>query len=257
MKDHPHHVSHEQSQNNETAVKEGLKEKTLHAHEGAAQPDHHDEHKNHEGHHEQMLSDFKRRFWISLIITIPILALSEMIQMWFGFVIEFPGSNYVLGALGTIIYFYGGWPFLKGLADEIKEKAPGMMTLIGVAITVAWAYSFAITLGFEGMDFYWELATLIVIMLLGHWLEMKSVMGASRALEKLVELMPDTAHKLKENGETEEVPVSELKSGDKIQVKPGEKIPADGKVLEGKTSVNESMLTGSPCLWKRKKTIRL
>lgn len=246
QKHHHHHHHHEH-----TPSKDDLFEKKLHAHE-TAQPHHQTHSQNshehnesaHEGHHGHMLSDFKKRFWVSLIITIPILALSEMIQAWFGFQLIFPGSEYVLGALGTFIYFYGGWPFLKGLTDELKERAPGMMTLIGVAISVAWAYSFAITLGMPGMDFYWELATLIVIMLLGHWLEMKSVMGASRALEKLVELMPDTAHKYRDNGDTEEVSVKELKNGDKILIKPGEKVPADGKVTDGQSSVNESMLTG-------------
>lgn len=215
------------------------------------------EHEGHEGHgedhHKHMMQDFKRRFWISLAIAIPILALSEMIQDWFGYELEFTGSNYVLGGLGLLIYFYGGWPFLKGLKNEVKDKSPGMMTLIGVAITVAWAYSFAITLGLPGVDFYWELATLIVVMLLGHWLEMKSILGASRALEELMELMPDTAHRMKEDGNTEEVKVKELKNGDKILIKPGEKIAADGKVVDGKSSVNESMLTGESKPVEKKK----
>ena len=247
---HHHHDHHESATQQKSEVKEDLKDKTLHAHE---QGHDHGNHEDHGDHHEHMLTDFKKRFWISLIVTVPILVLSEMIQMWFNYRLVFPGSSYILGALGTFIFFYGGWPFLKGFYDEIRDKAPGMMTLIAVAITVAYTYSFAITLGLEGMDFYWELATLIVIMLMGHWVEMKSVMGASRALEKLVELMPDTAHKLNDGGETEEVPVSELKSGDKIQVKPGEKIPADGHVIDGRTSINESMLTGESMPVEKKK----
>jgi P-type Cu2+ transporter len=252
MKNHHDHNSH---QGKEQPLKEDLSEKKLHGHTKAQhnRSHHHKAHSNHKGHHAHMLSDFKKRFWISLFITIPILALSEMIQMWFGFELVFPGYQYVLGALGTYIYFYGGWPFLKGLVDEIKERSPGMMTLIGIAITVAWAYSFAITLGFQGMDFYWELATLIVIMLLGHWLEMKSVLGASKSLEKLVELMPDKAYKILETGELQEVGVKELESGDKIQIKPGEKVPADGIVLEGSTSINESMLTGESMPVEKKK----
>ncbi|HSJ69259.1 MAG TPA: copper-translocating P-type ATPase [Anditalea sp.] len=245
MKTHLHH-NHANDPQQKSEVKEIHKEKKHHGHEEMKQHDHGD-------HHEHMLADFKKRFWISLIITIPILALSEMIQMWFNYQLVFPGSSYILGGLGTFIFFYGGWPFLKGFYDEIRDKAPGMMTLIAVAITVAYTYSFAITLGLEGMDFYWELATLIVIMLMGHWVEMKSVMGASRALEKLVELMPDTAHKLNEGGDIVEVPVNELKGGDKIQVKPGEKIPADGHVLDGRTSINESMLTGESMPVEKKK----
>ncbi|WP_372919963.1 heavy metal translocating P-type ATPase [Salegentibacter sp.] len=212
------------------------------------------EHSDHgEDHHKHMLKDFKKRFWISLAIAIPILALSEMIQNWFGYELEFTGSKYVLGGLGLAIYLYGGWPFLRGMKDEIKDRYPGMMTLIAIAITVAWGYSFAITLGMEGMDFYWELATLVVIMLLGHWLEMKSILGASRALEELMELMPDTAHRIKENGDTEEVKITELKNGDRILVKPGEKIAADGNVVDGKSSVNESMLTGESKPVEKKK----
>ncbi|MGM0933153.1 MAG: heavy metal translocating P-type ATPase [Bacteroidota bacterium] len=222
--------------------------------QGEDHGEHDHEHSDHgEDHHKHMLKDFKKRFWISLVIAIPILALSEMIQNWFGYELEFTGSKYVLGGLGLAIYLYGGWPFLRGMKDEIKDRYPGMMTLIAIAITVAWGYSFAITLGMEGMDFYWELATLVVIMLLGHWLEMKSILGASRALEELMELMPDTAHRIKEDGDTEEVKVTELKNGDRILVKPGEKIAADGNVVDGKSSVNESMLTGESKPVEKKK----
>ncbi|MGM0390965.1 MAG: copper-translocating P-type ATPase [Bacteroidota bacterium] len=236
----------------------GKEEKQKEHDDHAAQEEDHkgkkSEHGEHgEDHHKHMLKDFKKRFWFSLIIAIPILALSEMIQTWFGYELEFTGSKYVLGGLGLAIYIYGGWPFLKGMKREIQDRYPGMMTLIAVAITVAWAYSFAITLGMEGVDFYWELATLVVIMLLGHWLEMKSILGASRALEELMELMPDTAHRINENGDTEEVKVTELKNGDRILIKPGEKIAADGAVVEGKSSVNESMLTGESKPVEKKK----
>src|SRR5690606_13902904 len=149
----------------------------------------------------------------------------------------------VLALLSTFIFLYGGYPFLKGLYDEVRDKAIGMMTLIGVAITVAWAYSVAVTFGLPGMDFYWEMATLIDIMLIGHYLEMKSVMAASRSLELLVKMMPSTAHHIA-GGHIHDMPVSQLAIGDLILVKPGEKIPVDGTVTEGDSYVDESMLTG-------------
>ena len=166
-----------------------------------------------------------------------------MIQQWLGFEFVFRGDKYVLALLSTFIFFYGGYPFLKGLYDEVKAKAIGMMTLIGVAITVAWSYSVAITFGLEGMDFYWEMATLIDIMLIGHYFEMKSVMGASRSLELLVKMMPSSAH-LMRNGSVEEVSIDQLQKDDLIMVKPGENIPVDGVVTEGESYVDESMLTG-------------
>lgn len=194
-------------------------------------------------HHQMMIEDFKKRFWISLIITVPVLLLSEMIQMFLGFHLSFAGDKYVLFVLSSIIFFYGGWPFLKGLRDEIAEKNPGMMTLIGMAVTVAYLYSSAVIFGLRGMDFFWELATLIDIMLVGHWIEMKSVMGASRSLELLVSLMPSTAHKV--HGEhIMDIKLEELNEGDTILIKPGEKVPADGMIKEGESYLNESMLTG-------------
>jgi Cu2+-exporting ATPase len=193
-----------------------------------------------------MIEDFKRRFWVSLIITIPIIAISPMIHHFFGLEdsLRFTGDMYVLFALSSVVYFYGGWPFLKGIYDEIKKRQPGMMTLIALAISVAYFYSSATVFGVKGEDFFWELATLIDIMLLGHWIEMKSIMGASKALEELAKLMPDEAHKINDDGSVIESPVSELKHKDKLLIKPGEKIPADGKIFEGKSSINESMLTG-------------
>ncbi|MFW6001296.1 MAG: copper-translocating P-type ATPase [Halanaerobium sp.] len=193
--------------------------------------------------HQKMLEDFKKRFKISLVLTIPILVLSPMIQGFLNFSLEFAGSSYLLFLFSTIIYLYGGWPFLSGLKDELSDKNPGMMTLIALAISVAYFYSSAVVFGLEGRFFFWELATLIVIMLLGHWIEMRSVMGASQALEELAKLMPDTAHKI-ENGDIIETKIKELTKGDHVLVKPGEKVPADGLIFEGSSYIDESMLTG-------------
>ncbi|MBP8718633.1 MAG: copper-translocating P-type ATPase [Candidatus Atribacteria bacterium] len=201
-------------------------------------------HHDHRKHHEHMIEDFQRRFWFSLILTLPILILSPLIQDILGYRLIFRFDNYLLFGLSSLVYFYGGWPFLTGLIDELKKKQPGMMTLIGVAITVAYGYSAAITFGLEGKPFYWELATLIDIMLLGHWIEMKSVVGASSALQKLVQLMPSEAHLIGDDGETKDVAVSEIKKGSLVLVKPGERIPADGIIIEGETYIDESMVTG-------------
>ena len=184
--------------------------------------------------HTGMIADFKKRFYVVLILTIPIMLLSEMIQHWLNIHISFPGSKYVLLALSSVVFFYGGWPFLKGLVNEARAKNPGMMFLIGFAISVAYIYS---------MEFFWELATLILIMLLGHWIEMKSVAGASRELELLVQLMPDDAHLL-DGEKVTDVKTSTLKENDSILIKPGEKVAADGIIADGETYLNESMLTG-------------
>lgn len=201
---------------------------------------------DHQSHHAHMVADFRRRFWISLVLTVPVLALSPMIQdlLGLGESLTFQGDSLLQWSLSSVIFVYGGWPFLKGLVNELREKNPGMMTLIALAISVAYGYSSAVVFGLDGTVFFWELATLIDVMLAGHWIEMKSVMGASRALESLVELMPSEAHRVTEDGGTEEVPVSELKTGDRVIVKPGEKIPIDGEIVEGRTTVNEAMLTG-------------
>ena len=200
-------------------------------------------HGRHTGH---TVEAFKKRFWISLILTLPVLILTPEIQSFLGFegFITFPGQNFESFILSSIIYFYGGYPFLQGLYRELKEKLPGMMTLIGVAITVAYVYSTATVFGLAGMPFFWELATLIDIMLLGHWLEMKSILGASKALEELARLMPFEAHKIQPDGSVVDVPLDQLVVGDKVLIKPGEKIPADGTVFEGESSINEAMLTG-------------
>ncbi|WP_430787324.1 copper-translocating P-type ATPase [Virgibacillus flavescens] len=205
-----------------------------------------DEHSGHDhhDHHAHMMEDFKKRFYISLIFTIPILILSPMIQEAINVDLRFTGDLYILFGLSTIVFFYGGWPFLKGMVDEVKQKEPGMMTLIAMAIIVAYGYSTLTVFGVEGRNFFWELATLIDIMLIGHWIEMKSVMSATSSLEKLVELMPNTAHRLNENDETVVVKVADLQNGDRVLVKPGEKIPADGIITKGRSEIDESMLTG-------------
>lgn len=209
-------------------------------HGSHAGPDPHAAHDPHAGHHT---ADFLRRFWICLALTLPVLLLSHMIQEWIGLPFSFPGDRYLLLALSSLIYFYGGWPFLTGLISEWRRKEPGMMTLVAVAITTAFVYSVAVLLGLPGMDFFWELATLIDIMLLGHWIEMRSQMAASRALESLVELLPAVVH-VEKNGLISDVSLKDLKNGDTILIRPGEKIPADGHVLDGASYVNESMLTG-------------
>jgi Cu2+-exporting ATPase len=203
----------------------------------------HEDYGGHDTHAGHSVAMFKDRFFLSLILTVPILALSPMIQQFFNFSFAFTGDKYILFLLSTLIFFYGGWPFLAGAKDEIKEKSIGMMTLIALAITVAYIYSSAVVFGFPGKMFFWELATLIIIMLLGHWIEMRSVMGASMALEKLSALIPDNANLLKED-EVVEIRSGELKDGDTILIRPGERIPADGYIVKGESYVNESMLTG-------------
>jgi Cu2+-exporting ATPase len=227
--DHHHHAGHDH-----TAMQTNA---DAHAHHKQQDVSGHDEHA---GHHTE---DFLKRFWICLLVTIPVLLLSHMIQQWLGFELRFAGDKYVLLALSSFIFFYGGWPFLAGLVRELKHGNPGMMTLVAVAITTAYVYSTAVVFGLPGMDFFWELATLIDIMLLGHWLEMRSQMAASRALESLVALLPAVVH-VERNQEVRDIPLKELQNKDIILVKPGEKIPADGIILEGSSSINESMLTG-------------
>ena len=191
-----------------------------------------------------MVADFRRRFFVALILTIPIILTAPLVQRVFGFTFSLPGDPWTRWVLSSIVFFYGGWPFLKGFVDEMRQRQPGMMTLIALAITVAYVYSTAVVFGLEGKVFFWELASLIVVMLLGHWIEMRSVLGASRALEELVKLLPAEAHLILPDGTEKDVPVSELKPGDRVRVRPGEQIPVDGIVVEGASSVNEAMLTG-------------
>jgi P-type Cu2+ transporter len=193
--------------------------------------------------HARMIDDLRRRFVVAALLTIPILALSPIVQTTLGFSLQFPGSDIILVILSSVVYFYGGFPFLKGIKDELGKRQPGMMTLIAVAISIAYFYSLASIFGKSGDIFFWELATLIDIMLLGHWVEMRSVMGASRALEALVRILPSQAHLISAD-ETIDVPLDSLKKEDRLLVKPGEKVPIDGVVIEGESSVNESMLTG-------------
>lgn len=232
------HNAHEEHDEKDHEMKKSSMEHAEH------QKHHESGHEDHHDHHAMMVEDFRRRFFISLVITVPILVLSPMIQMFLGVDWRFTGDSYLLFLLSSVLYIYGGKPFLSGAKDELKKKEPGMMTLIAFAITVAYIYSTAAVFTKIGSDFFWELATLIVIMLLGHWIEMKSVMRASRALDELLKLMPEEAHLLDEQGETVDVPVKELKEKDRVLVKPGEKIPIDGVVYEGKSEVNESMITG-------------
>jgi len=230
MEDHTHHHEHQTHHG-------GDHSQHHHSSQG------HGSHGGHHDHHAHMIEDFKKRFYINTVLSIPVLAFSKMIQGFLGLSFSFQGMDFVAAALATFIFIYGGWPFLKGLKDELSKGGPGMMTLIAIAITVAWAYSTAVVLGLEGKVFYWELVTLIDIMLLGHWLEMRSIMGASKALEKLAELMPSEAHKV-EGEHIHDVKISELKKGDIILIKPGEKVPADGKIIDGESELNESALTG-------------
>jgi len=229
--EHSHHHDHGHEKN--------------HDHEKHQETQEHHNHKEHgHDHHAHMIQDFKKRFWVSLALSLPILFLAPMIQEWFGYEMRFQGDRYLQFALSSIIFFFGGWPFIKGSYDEIRDKSPGMMTLIGLAISVAYFYSGGVVFGLSGKIFFWELAGLIDIMLLGHWIEMKSVMGASNALQELAKLLPSTAHRVGDDGSTESVDISDLKNDDVILVKPGEKIPADGEVVDGSSHVNESMLTG-------------
>jgi len=250
---HGHHHGH---QNKEQPVSESHADTghdhtnmQMQGHTHQKQQDDHNGHNEHAGHNT---ADFLKRLWVCIAVTIPVLLLSHMIQQAIGFKLSFAGDKYVLLALSSFLYGYGGWPFLVGFTRELKYRNPGMMTLVAVAITAAYAYSVAVIFGLKGMDFFWELATLIDIMLLGHWLEMKSQMTASRALESLVALLPAVVH-VERNGETKDIPLKELHNNDIAVVKPGEKIPADGSILEGSSYVNESMLTGESVPVKKEK----
>jgi len=220
---HNHHSKHHHSEH--------------HSHH---EPHGHGGHDKHAGHSPEI---FKRRFFICLILTLPVLYFSSQLQNWLGYqAITFPGSSWVNPILGIVIYFYGGWVFLRGAWRELHSKV-GMMTLIALAITVAFVYSLAVSLGLQGKPFYWELVTLVDIMLLGHWVEMASVKGASQALESLKELVPAQAH-LWRNGRVEDISVTKVRAEDTILIRPGEQVPNDGEVIEGSTEVDEAFLTG-------------
>ncbi len=205
--------------------------------EHAAGPDHH-------AGHLHRVADFRRRFWIALALAVPVVLTAPLVQRALGLSFTLPGGHRASWILTSAIFFYGGWPFLKGVREEARQRQPGMMTLIALATTAAYIYSTAVVFGLPGEGFFWELATLIVVMLLGHWIEMRSVLGASRALEELVKLLPAEAHLMLPDGGERDVPVTDLKPGDRVRVRPGERIPMDGVVVEGASSVNEAMLTG-------------
>jgi len=210
-------------------------------HSGSGDHEDHSAHVDHTG-HEQM---FRKRFWVSLILSIPVLLYSPMVQSWFGFSMpEFTGSQLIVPVLSIFIFFYGGWPFLTMAVPEVKNRKPGMMTLISLAITVAFVYSIGAMFISTESSFFWELVTLIDIMLLGHWLEMRSIRQASGALNELAKLMPDTAEIIREDGSIDEIPATELKENDMVLIRPGASVPADGVIEEGESDVNESMITG-------------
>ncbi len=198
-------------------------------------------HDKHEGHSVAM---FRDRFWLSLALTVPVLFFSETIQDWFGYTAPtFPGSEWIAPVLGTVIFVYGGSPFLKGAVNEARDRQPGMMLLIGMAIVVAFVASLATTFGFFDLEFWWELAALITVMLLGHWMEMRSIGQARGALEALAELLPDEAERVTDSG-TETVSASDLAEGDLVLVRPGGRVPADGEIEQGEAELDESMVTG-------------
>ncbi|MET7257464.1 copper-translocating P-type ATPase [Dyadobacter fermentans] len=236
--EHHHHHSHADQKPKETHLMNASANSHQAAHDSG--DGEHGGHDKHAGHHT---SDFLKRFWICLFLTLPILMLSHMIQEWAGFHLRFAGDGYVLLALSSMVYFYGGWPFLSGLVGELKSRRAGMMTLVAVAIATAYVYSVAVVFGLEGMDFFWELATLIDIMLIGHWLEMKSQMAASQALESLVALLPSVVH-VEKDGQVSDIALKDLRKDDILFIKPGEKVAADGLIIDGSSYVNESMLTG-------------
>lgn len=233
MENHSHHHQHHPAPPKASGTK---------VEAAQALPD--NQHQGHDKHAGHTVAGFRQKFWLSLALTIPILVISDMIQHLLGYQLDFVGRKWVLFGLSAVLFSYGNQPFLTGAVAELRHRTPGMMTLIAMATTVAFAYSVAVTFGLPGMDFYWELATLIVVMLLGHWIEMKTVAGASRALELLVSLLPAEAHVLQKDGSIQDHPVQHLKPGDLVLVKANEKIPADGQVTEGSSFVNESMLTG-------------
>ncbi|BCB76990.1 hypothetical protein Pflav_034000 [Phytohabitans flavus] len=194
-------------------------------------------HDKHAGHDPEM---FRRKFWLSLALTVPVVLTSEMVMDWFGYTLDFPGVDLVGPVLGSVIFFYGGWPFLVGGVREVRDRAPGMMLLISMAITVAYAASILTALGAFDLDFWWELAALVTIMLLGHWQEMKAIGQAQGALSALAALLPDEAELVT----GERVPTTSLKQGDVVLVRSGGRVPADGRIVEGAAELDESMITG-------------
>lgn len=216
-----------------------------HQHDHQAHGEHADAHAGHDKHAGHSVEMFRDKFWLSLALTIPALVWEPMLQEWFGYTApRFPGSAYIPAIFGTAVFLYGGWVFLRSAWEELSNRLPGMMTLISLAIGVAFIYSVAVTLGYPGQALWWELATLVTIMLLGHWIEMRSIFQAQGALNELAKLLPDTAVRITSGDQTESVPIDALREGDLVLIRPGAGIPADGVVKEGRSSVNESMITG-------------
>ena len=252
---HTDHAMHEHEMHGHDMHAQDLPDHDMQAHDSVDKDGDHGEHTggghahsggvdhgvDHAG-HELM---FRNRFWVCLALSLPVLAYSEMLQMWFGFAMPaFPGSAWIAPVFSVVVFVYGGIPFLQMAVPEIRDRVPGMMTLISLAITVAFGYSLLNEFFRFGEGFFWELVTLIDVMLLGHWLEMRSVRQASGALTELAKLMPDKAERITSGGETEEVPVSALQTGDLLLVRPGASVPADGEVAEGESAVNEALITG-------------
>lgn len=238
---HTHHQEHNQHPPEHTGHDGHASHEEDAGHQGRSEHDGHGAHVDHSG-HEAM---FRQRFWGSLALSIPVLLYSPSIQGWLNFSMpDFPGSRWITPVFAVIVFFYGGLPFLQMAVPEVRNRKPGMMTLISLAIGVAFVYSLGALFLPAGETFFWELATLIVIMLLGHWLEMRSVRQASGALNELAKLMPDTAEIIRADGSIEEISISKLKLGDLVLVRPGASVPADGEIAEGQSDLNEAMITG-------------
>ncbi|QKW11914.1 heavy metal translocating P-type ATPase [Verrucosispora sp. NA02020] len=204
----------------------------------------HDKHAGHDTHAGHDPEAFRRKFWLSLALTVPVVFTSPMVMDWFGYRLDFPGVDLVGPVLGTVVFGYGGWPFLQGAVREVRDRAPGMMLLIAMAITVAYVASLATAFGAFDLDFWWELAALVTIMLLGHWQEMKAIGQARGALSALAALLPDDAERLDPHGRPQAVSVADLRVGDLVLVRPGGRVPADGQVVDGAAEMDESMITG-------------
>ncbi|MFY1670156.1 heavy metal translocating P-type ATPase [Plantactinospora sp. WMMB334] len=213
-------------------------------HEGHGGPPGHDGHRGHDKHAGHDPEMFRRTFWLSLALTVPIVATSHMVMDWFGYTVDFPGMSWVGPVLGSVVFWYGGWPFLAGGVRELRDRAPGMMLLISMAITVAYVASLATSVGAFDLDFWWELAALVTIMLLGHWQEMKAIGQARGALAALAALLPDDAERVGADGQVRPVPATELTVGDVVLVRSGARVPADGRIVDGEAELDESMITG-------------
>jgi Cu2+-exporting ATPase len=241
-----HHHDHQVGGNDAAPVGTGRA-----SHHGL-EHDGHDDHHGHGGHrgaaghhgHGDHIAMFRRRFWVSLVLTVPVVVTSHMIMDWFGYELAFPGIDLVAPVIGTFIFLWGGWPFLAGGVQEIKARQPGMMLLIAMAITVAYTASLVTSLRWFDLDFWWELAALITIMLLGHWQEMKALGQAQNALAALAALLPDEAERVNAAGDVETVPAGTLRLADTVLVRPGARVPADGTIVQGAAELDESMITG-------------